>query len=117
MSTHLDSLLSQKKKIEELLEEFHSEIMNSIKNSIKNPTGRISFAELLNSYSQIHKILLDINKHEIEIPLKEIELIRKKEEIADLQKDKLSLFELQKIYNELKKLNELQLSENEQIIK
>lgn len=96
-----ESLSSQKKKIEEIINQFHSELNNLLINGIKNPSGRMSLAELINSYSQLHKVLIDINKQLIEIPHKQIELDKKRKDLEienDLNK-KLSVFDLQKIYS------------------
>lgn len=95
-----ESLSSQKKKIEEIINQFHDELNQLLVNGIKNPSGRMSLAELINSYSQLHRVLIDINKQLIEIPHKQIELDKKKKDLEnndDLSK-KISIFDLQKIY-------------------
>ena len=90
----LPALEKQQTKVEEIAELLHDYLREILQRS-RDPRHRISVAELVNSYANVQRTLLDISKTISDLPTKEIELERKKKEVE--QGEDLDILKLQKL--------------------
>ena len=90
----LPTLEKQQASVEEIAELLHNYLREILQRS-RDPRHRISVAELVNSYANIHRTLLDISKTISDLPAKEIELERKKKEVE--HDEDLDVLKLQRL--------------------
>jgi len=83
-------------EILEILKLLHSNLIRVLSQN-NDPRGRMALAELLQSYANLQRTILDIGKHKTDIVAKAIDLTRKLKEIDVLNSTNLDIFKIQKV--------------------
>jgi len=70
--------------------------------SFVDPRSRVGVAELLQSYAQLHRVLLDLHKQLIDMPEKALTIKRKEKELTiDTESTTINILQLQRILHQL----------------
>jgi len=94
-------LHSQITNVKQIISHLQSNLERQLTNYV-DPRSRVGIAELLQSYAQLHRVLLDLNKQIIDMPEKVLTIKRKEKELevsSDISS--INILQLQRVLHQL----------------
>ena len=96
-----DELTTQISDIKQIVSHLQTNLERQLTNYV-DPRSRVGIAELLQSYAQLHRVLLDLNKQLVDIPEKALTIKRKEKELTmDTDTASINILQLQKVLHQI----------------